>query len=165
MAREITIPIEDHDSNCTQYYLVEYKYEGDASFFYSQRHYDSPIVLVNMEDDTSYTVRITRYCCNGSAATPTEFTFTTTVVTPPTGFGATQDGADVDLEWDNMSVDSYEVQRATNSGFTTGLTDVYAGSGITTTDVAPGAGTKYYRVRSVEGGVASEWATTNITVV
>jgi hypothetical protein len=166
MAQTLTIPIDDHSTACTMYYLVQYKFNGDVGYFFTDKFYDSPIVLQNMQDSAVYDIRITRYCCNGSTADPVDITTSTTPVPEPSTLGASQVGVDVELAWTDMSVDSYEIQRATNVGFTTGLTDIYSGVWVATvTDLAVPAGSYWYRVRSIDGGVASIWIVDPITVV
>lgn len=165
MAQTVTIPIADHDTACTAFYLVEYKLTGDPGYTFSQQYFDSPIVVNNLADTSSYDFRITRQCCNGATGTPTTFTVDTTPVAVPTSFNAVQDGADVDLTWDDMSVDEYEWQRATDAAFTTGLTDIATVVPNMATDLAVAAGTYWYRVRSVLNGIVSDWATDSVTVV
>lgn len=174
MAKRITIPITDHNTGgvCTQYYQVEYKINGEAGYSFSQTMFASPIVLDNMLENTIYDVRITRVCCDNVSSTPATFTVDTTPpedpvdLVAPTNFTAVQSGGDAVLNWDDMSgADSYELQRAANSGFTTALTTVYIGttSGYTNTGLA--GGTYYYRVRSLlTGNPPGAWATTNLTL-
>ncbi|MFI5835353.1 hypothetical protein ACIA5A_16925 [Micromonospora sp. NPDC051300] len=74
----------------------------------------------------------------------------------------------VNLAWTNRSYsDSVEIQRATNSSFTAGLTTFTAPANATTyTDSTVLATTYYYRVRTVYLGVASPWSNTaTVTVV
>lgn len=165
MAQTVTIPISDHDSECTAFYLVEYKFTGDPGYTFSQQYFDSPIVVNNLADAASYDFRITRQCCNGATGTPTTFTVDTTPVPVPSLFSATQDGADVDLAWTDMSVDEYELQRVTDVDFTTGLTELYTGATNSFTDLAVPAGSYWYRVRSILNGVASEWIVDSLVVV
>lgn len=166
MAQTLTIPIDDHSTECTMHYLVQYKFNGDAGFFFSQLFYDSPIVLPNMQDSAVYDIRITRYCCDGSVSDPVDITTSTTPVPEPSLFSAAQVGVDVELQFTDMSVDSYEIERATDVGFTTGLTSIYAGVWVATvTDLAVPPGNYWYRVRSIDNGVASIWVVDPITVV
>lgn len=166
MAQTLTIPIEDNDTECMMHYLVQYKFNGDAGYFFSQLYYDSPIVLQNMQDSATYDIRITRYCCNGSISDPVDLTLITDAVPSPATLSAAQVGADVELSWTDMSVDTYEIQRATDVGFTTGLTDIYAGVWTATvTDLAVPPGNYWYRVRSILDGVGSDWTVDPITVV
>lgn len=163
MAKQVTIPVTTSD--CIQYYVVEYKTTGEVGYTFNQQYFTQPIVLENLADDTSYDIRITPYCCDGTVGTPTTTTFGTTDVPAPTTFLLAQVGPTVEGDWDNMSVDSYEAQRADNAGFTIGLVDIYAGAPNAFVDPGPGPGLKYYRVRSIDGGVASAWTVNSITVV
>lgn len=163
MAKQVTIPVTTSD--CIQYYIVEYKTTGDPGYTFNQQYFVQPIVLENLADTTSYDVRITPYCCDGTVGTPTTTTFDTTDVPAPTNFILAQVGATVEGDWDNMSVDSYEAQRADNVGFTVNLVDVYAGAPNAFVDPTPPAGLHYYRVRSVDGATASAWTVNSITVV
>lgn len=167
MARTVTIPITD-TPDCLAYYLVEYRLAGEAGYSFSEQYFTNPIVVDNLLDDTEYEFRITRYCCNGIASTPVEFTINTTEVPAPASITPTQDGGDVDLTWASVTdADSYNVQRATDSGFTTGLTEIYTGGSTSTTDVAVPAGTYWYRVRAYIGSINtwSGWTSNTITVV
>lgn len=164
MAKQITIPLTTSD--CILYYLVEYRVTGNPGYSFQQNYYTQPIVLQNLSDTTSYDVRVTPYCCDGTVGTPTETTFDTDVVPAPTSFNVAQVGVDAQGTWDDMSVDDYEWQRATNAAFTTSVTAVFQTGGVTTfTDLAPGAGTFWYRVRSVFNGVASDWSVDSVTLV
>lgn len=90
MAVTALIPILDHDSECSLYYLVEYKLSGDASYtslgnmLPSEYTEGSPPITVwklqidNLVNDASYDVRVTRYCCNQAFSSPTILTFTAT---------------------------------------------------------------------------------------
>lgn len=174
MAKRITIPITDHNTSgvCTQYYQVEYKMNGEVGYSFSQMMFASPIVLDNMLENTIYDVRITRICCDNVTSTPVIFTVDTTEpedpedLVAPTNFTAIQSGSNAVLNWDDMGgADSYELQRATNSGFTTGLATPYIGttSGYTNSGLA--GGTYYFRVRSLlTGNPPGAWATTNLTL-
>lgn len=72
----------------------------------------------------------------------------------PTGLGLTVvSGSEIDLDWDDMSVDSYVIQRSldgsTWTNYDTSLTNSYDDTGC-----SEGV-TYYYRVASVDGGVQS----------
>lgn len=164
----ITIPITDHNTEgvCTQFYTVRYKFDGASEWQFNGSFLTSPIVINNLATDTLYNFEVTRTCCDGSSSTPATFDVDTTEIVAPTSFNVVQDGVDVDGTWTNMGVDDYEWQRATDSGFTTGLTAVFSTGGTNSfTDLAPGAGTFWYRVRSVVDGVAGLWATDSVTLV
>ncbi|WP_431933315.1 hypothetical protein [Micromonospora sp. RP3T] len=89
-----------------------------------------------------------------------------TSLTAPTNLTATQPGNSpvrVNLSWVNRSYStSVELQRSTNSSFTSGLTTVTLAANATSyTDTTVVAGTTYYyRVRTVYLGVGSPWSNT-----
>lgn len=66
---EASIPITETspaiDSECTFYYLVEYRLSGDIGYS-SFTTSDNPIVISPLVSEETYNVRITRYCCNGA---------------------------------------------------------------------------------------------------
>lgn len=169
MARRITIPITNHNADgiCTSYYLVEYRINGEPGYSFSQQMYTSPVVLDNMQDDTLYDFRITRGCCDGVSSTPLIFQLMTTFLDTPEDLDAIQASGDAEMTWDDMpDAESYQLQRATNSGFTTDLVTVYTGTDNEYTDEELAPGTYYYRVRSLKPTYpSSDWQTTNITIV
>lgn len=60
----------------------------------------------------------------------------------------------------------YEVEEATNSGFTTGLRQAYRGTGLKVTVKVPENATYYYRVRATKSGLKpSAWKTSNAVAV
>lgn len=80
MARTIVQPITD-TSECTQYYLVQYKLNTQTA--YNQLYwYDDNIEIRNLLDDSVYDVRITRYCCNGGISAPLILSIDTTTLSP-----------------------------------------------------------------------------------
>lgn len=166
MARQITIPITD-TPDCVAYYLVEYKLAGSDGYEFSQQYFDTPIVLDNLLDNTEYEIRITRYCCNGVSATPVDITVNTAVIPAPASITLNQVGANVDSSWPAVSgATVYQLQRATDAGFTTDLTDLYEGGLLAYTDVSPGGGTFWYRVRASNGGYYwSAYVSDDITLV
>ncbi|WP_088314319.1 hypothetical protein [Kineosporia sp. R_H_3] len=77
------------------------------------------------------------------------------------GVTATADGAGLRLTWQDLLVTGYEVRRATNAAFTTGLVS-YTVRGRTKqfTPYGVAAGTPYwFQVRSVNGATRSAWST------
>ncbi len=65
----------------------------------------------------------------------------------------------MDLEW-SAGADSYVVERATDSGFTIGLTTIYSGASTTFQDTGLASGTTYYyRVRATLDAVTSDYGT------
>jgi len=72
----VSIPITN-DSECTQYYKVEYKKTTETNYAFSYNATESPAVIEGLDAATEYNVRITRRCCNGQDSTPATTTFTT----------------------------------------------------------------------------------------
>lgn len=106
MARNIIIPITDHDDACTLYYLVQYKLTTETSYTTFQ-WFDDQIEINNLADDSTYDVIITRYCCTGTTSTPTTIEVDTTVVSPqldaPANFSMSPgggSGCSVQATWD-----------------------------------------------------------------
>lgn len=78
--RKVTIPVDDHETECNEGYIVEYKLTGEVD--YTRQYPDpitEPIVITNLLDDSEYDIRITRKCCNGSESDPTEIVVDTTI--------------------------------------------------------------------------------------
>lgn len=106
MARDLIINISDHDTSCTLYYLVQYKLSTETSFTTFQ-WFDGNIEIYNAADDSLYDIYVTRYCCNGSIASPSYIQKDTTVVSPqldtPTNFIMSPgggSGCSVQATWD-----------------------------------------------------------------
>jgi hypothetical protein len=73
----VSIPITN-DSECTQYYKVEYKKDFEANYtLLVPNPVESPAVIEGLDAATTYNVRITRRCCNGQDSTPATTSFTT----------------------------------------------------------------------------------------
>lgn len=78
--RKVTIPVTDDGSECNQGYIAEYKLTADSE--YTRQFPDpitAPIVIVGLNDDAEYDIRITRKCCNGSFSSLTEIVVDTTI--------------------------------------------------------------------------------------
>lgn len=163
----ISIEISDDGSVCTSYYQVEYKLASTTGYTLAPNAYESPIVINQLEGNTLYDFRITRFCCDNTYSLPLEFQETTTVLDVPTNFGAAAGDEEVTLTWDDMAeADSYVIDRATDAGFTANLAEVY--SGVHTASVADGSltnGTEYfYRIKSLATGMPdSAYATDSAT--
>lgn len=85
MARNITIPIADHDTSCSQGYIVRYK--PSASIDWQTLNglqqvtpvvvTPSPLVIsyelyiYGVSDSTQYDIGVTRQCCDGTLAAET----------------------------------------------------------------------------------------------
>ena len=102
----------------------------------------------------------------------------TSIVVPPVGsvtqlaapgsFTATPaSSSQINLSWNTVpNATTYIVDRATNSGFTTGVTTgIYSGSGTSYNDTGRSASTQYfYRIRATAAGyVDSNYSTANAT--
>lgn len=169
MARKIYIDIADHSGACTMHYTVSYRLSGTGpGWQHTERQYTSPIILSNIEDGQSYDYEIVRTCCTGGDSTALSGTFTADIIPEPPNFliSQTVPGAVVDLVWDAVSgADSYEVQRADDEDFTTNVVEVYQGATNSAIDSPPpDPGTYWYRLRAIDGGVASAWNTTDYIV-
>ncbi len=90
-----------------------------------------------------------------------------TTLSAPGSFTATPGNAQVALAWAAVtSATGYVVDRATNSGFTTGVTlGIYSASGLSFTDTGLTNGTTYYyRIRATASGFTdSGYSTANGT--
>ena len=153
----VSIEIADHDTECTSYYQVEYKLPSDPNYTPGANQFDSPIVITNLQSDTVYEFKITRFCCNGQYSTPLTFTRSTSPLDTPTGFTATPGDTQITLTWDDMAdATNYIIDRADDSGFTTGLTEVYNGAHVAShNDTGLTNGQQYYyRIKSQASGYA-----------
>lgn len=88
MAREVTIPITDHNDGdtCTSYYGIKIKLASVDNWTTLPNQYGtltgSPavwaIIIPNLEDDLTYDYEITRFCCEGTFSQAATGTFLTT---------------------------------------------------------------------------------------
>lgn len=169
--KTIFIVDNNYGDECTQSYKVEVKLTSDSVFVERPVQYTSPVQVDSLEDDTSYDIRITRRCCNGTISTPQTVTILTTKVTDPVNVIATATSAteiDVDWDWDGYGEahDGYVLERGLNSDYSdaeviyTAATTSFADTGLTT------ATTYYYRVRAyADGYLASDFVTVNETTL
>lgn len=152
MAKRITIPdLNFNDgSTCTSYYAIRIKRIDAINWSVLLNQFSSPIIIDNLEEDVEYNIEITRYCCEGTNSAPVTINILTTQLDPVTSFVATPTGSDIVLTWDNdTDVTTYKIDRATNSIFTTGLSEIYSGaytSAVTDTGVVSTTH-YYYRIR------------------
>ena len=167
MARKITIPITDHDDEdvCTAQYIIQYRMSGEVNWT-TVTAYEAPVVLTNLQDDILYDVHIIRQCCDGVESSALEMSVNTTILSAPDNFAATPGDTEAVLDWDDVTdATGYTLERATDSGFTTDLTEVYTGttSGYTDTELVNDT-TYYYRVKATAAYHAdSDHATLNTT--
>lgn len=167
--KKITIPITDHDENCTQYYLVEYKLTGAAG--YSSFHsFTNEVIVSNLEDESTYDVRITRFCCNGSSSAALELEVDTTTDSPqldaPENFTLEVDETPVTGEligsWDSVAeAEGYTAQISSTSDFTNIVYIINTAAPLTdspATGLTPG-NTYYGRVKAIASGYTdSDWS-------
>jgi Fibronectin type III domain len=112
-----------------------------------------------------YRVRAENEASN-SAWSNTVFVLYTTVPAAPAGLTATLAGASVSLTWTNHAstapATQLRIQRATDSGFTSNVTDTLIGPALSTyTDNGVAQGTTYYyRVRAENQASSSAWSST-----
>lgn len=88
MARQVTIPITDHNTGdvCTGFYGIRIKLSSDANWTVLPNQYGtqtgSPliwaVILDNLVDDVDYDYEITRHCCEGTNSLAASGTFNTT---------------------------------------------------------------------------------------
>jgi hypothetical protein len=165
MAKKITIPLTDHEANCTGYYLVEYKLTGATGYNSFTSHTDQ-VQINNLADDSTYDVRITRQCCNGSTSAPLVLVVDTATLSPvldvPTGFALTPADGQVSADCDDVTeAETYIWEIATDDEFTTNR-QMATTTDSSTTFTELTNGTVYYmHVKARASGYAdSEWTTT-----
>lgn len=170
-AKNITIPITDHDDNCTTYYLVEYKLSSDSAYT-SFQWFNDQIVIGNVLDASEYDVRITRYCCNGATSAPLILlNIDTTTDSPqlaaPAAYTLTPNAnpGELDAAWtDAVNATEYISQVAKDASFTVELQTATINDPTVTnlwTGLDTGA-TYYGRVKARASGYAdSDWSNTD----
>lgn len=169
MSKNISITIDDHDSNCTLFYTVEYKPSTETA--YNTFTYNAnPILIENLSDATIYDIRITRNCCNGGTSVVSTTSVDTTTVTPqvdtPANFIMVAGGlaGELDVSWDIVTTpdaDFFVCEISTMSTF-----NVIAHTLTTTNPTISGTwtgattGVLYYgRVKAQTSGYAdSDWS-------
>jgi len=119
----IQIPISDHDTNCSIYYLVEYKLSTDTGYNSFNWATAPPIKINNVIDDSTYDVRITRFCCDGSQSAPLVLSIDTTTNSPqlaaPTGLALTPGVTQLAADCNNVvNATEYLFELAKDSDFT-----------------------------------------------
>lgn len=170
--KKITIPITDHASNCTNYYLVEWKLSSESGYN-STTWPNDQIVISNLQDASVYDVRITRYCCNGGTSAPLILSVDTTTDSPqlttPNNFELRPDSPPVSGQlvstWDTVAdAEEYIVQVAQDDDFTVGMVEaIVTDPTITYTFTGLDGGEVYYgRVKARASGYAdSDWSATD----
>lgn len=163
--KTITIPIPNHDDNCTVYYFVEYKLNSDVNYN-SFQWYTDRVEIPNVADNSVYDVKITRYCCNGGTSAPLVLSIDTTTTSPqldtPTGLALTPGVEQIAANCDDVTdAQEYVFQIATDSAFTVNLIEaVSATSNYTFTERETGT-LQYVRAKArADGYQDSEYCTT-----
>lgn len=156
--KTITVPLTDHDANCTTSYLVEWKLSTDANYV-NNTQFSSQIVIENVLDNSMYDVRITRNCCNGGTSAPLILSVDTTSNSPqlaqPTGLGLTPASEALAADCnDVVNATSYVFQLAKDNEFTVDFQEqISATSDYNFTGLE--SGTAYYcRVKARASGYA-----------
>lgn len=149
---------------------IEFSFDGGSTW---KGVANSPYTAPEIED-INFLVKVRQV----ALASSTSLTFTTngtytsiTVLTPDpmTGFTATPGDAQVVLAWSAVTNrTNYSLDRATNAGFTTGVTNgIYTGTSTGYTDTGRTNGTAYYyRIKAIGTGRYSDsttYATANAT--
>lgn len=124
--KKIVQEIADDDTECTQYYKVEYKLTSETAYntFVA---FSSPVTTPVVLDNSEYDLRITRYCCNGGISAPLEMVIDTSGLSPvldaPANFILAPASPPVAEElvssWDDAAnATEYIVQLSENALFT-----------------------------------------------
>lgn len=152
-------------AECIDYYQIEYKLTTSAGYTLAENQYTLPLYLYNLEDNASYDVRITPFCCNGQYGTPLIFVVSTTGLTAPTNFTATAGDTQVILDWDDMAdADNYIVEMGQVSDYSDAV-EIYSGAVSTHTETGIINGEVYYfRIKQQRTGYPdSDWSTDSAT--
>lgn len=68
----ITIPVTNHSTECTNHYIVEYRRDGLMDY---TRLYPDPTIdtiVIGVSEHGLYNIRISRVCCDGNQSEFTE---------------------------------------------------------------------------------------------
>lgn len=76
MALRTYVPINDPNPDCVQYYIVEYKAPSDIGYTTAPVAYSSPAVIDGLIDGVTYSIKITKVCCDGNLSTPVTTNYT-----------------------------------------------------------------------------------------
>lgn len=123
--KKIVQEIADDSTECTQYYLVEYKLISETAYNVFTA-FESPITTPVVLDNSEYNLRITRYCCNGGISAPLELVVDTSALSPvlaaPANFTLSPDSPpaaeQLVSDWDIVAnADEYIVQLSENALF------------------------------------------------
>ncbi len=124
---------------------LEVSFDGGSTWYDNA---DEPITAPEIED-VNYPIKIrqTTAAASASGSFATDGTYTAIAALSTVGsFAATPSSTQVALSWGAVTNrDHYQVDRATDSGFTTGVTlGIYTGTGTSYTDTGLTNGTTYY---------------------
>lgn len=141
-------------------YVYEYRYttvSGTTDWLTAPASHQ-----VSMANNRAYQFRVGAVGYNGvtnySTAVPSGGEYTTP--TAPSGLSASASGTSVKLSWatNALRATTVQIQRATNSAFTTGVATIYNGAAKKTHTDSYSGGTVYYRVRAVAPGGTTGWS-------
>lgn len=169
MAKKITIPLTDHEDNCTGYYLVEYKITGEVGYN-TITTYTDQVTINNVADDSIYDVRVTRHCCNGGISAPLLLSIDTSTLSPvldvPEDFALTPADSQVSADCDEVTdAEAYVWEIATDDEFTVNWQWAITGTNSKTFTELDNGTTYYLRVKARASGYAdSDWTATASTV-
>lgn len=156
--KTITIPITDHDANCSLSYLVEWKLSTDANYV-QDTQFTPPIVIENVLDASTYNVRITRNCCNSGTsavlAIDVDTTSNSPVLDKPLNLVLTPGAESMDADCDDVvNATQYVFQIAMDDEFTVDFQEqISATSDYNFTGLISG-GVYYVRVKARASGYA-----------
>lgn len=147
---------------------IEISFDGGSTW---KTHADSPYTYSSDVEDVNVPIRIRQTAsASGDVSLVTDGTYTAiTALSNVSGFTATPGNAQVALAWSAVTNRTYyKIERATDSGFTTGLTTLTStltSTSYTDTGLTNGT-TYYYRIKALGTGRYSDsaaWATTSAT--
>lgn len=152
-------------------FYIKYRKAGDAWFTLSFNKDERECLISLDEAYTSYTFQIMAYDWSGNESPFSDnLVLSGGAATPPatpSGIVSTPIPGGIRYTWSPVSdttLQRYEVQLATNSGFTTGVLDYNVSTGTTPTltayALAPTT-TYYMRVRAVNPAGPGSWSTTD----
>lgn len=172
--KQITVPITNVTSDCTQYFQVQYKLTTEANYTLAPPAYlneiNNTITISLLVDGAMYDVRIIRFCCNGSQSAPLDLVVDTTTDSPalaqPTSYTLDPNAnpQELDANCDDVTnAEEYVWQVAKDSAFTIEMQEVTTtpgtASNYTFTELETGI-TYYGRVKARASGYAdSPWST------
>lgn len=167
----IQIPITDHGSTCTSYYLVEWKLSTDTGYNTMNWAVEPPIIINNVLDASTYNVRITRFCCDGSQSVPLTLNVDTSSNSPqldqPLNLTLTPGTETINADCDDVAnADEYVFQIADDDEFTVNMNEFIAAMSEYDFLNLISGGVYYVRVKARASGYQdSIWSDTETTTV